>query len=97
MSEHTEGPWEVREPLGAEHVDVVDKERRRIAVIAGYYPMGPRAEDANARLIAAAPDLYAVVEELIDSAEYWSEYFVPLGIVDRMKAALAKAKGESDE
>ena len=40
----------------------------------------------------AAPDLLAVVEELLESAEYWSEYDVPLGIVDRMKAAIDKAK-----
>lgn len=46
---------------------------------------------AHAALIAAAPDLLAVVQELIESASYWSEYDVPLGIVDRMRAALAKA------
>lgn len=38
-------------------------------------------------------DLLAVVEELIESAAYWSEYDVPLGIVDRMKAAVKKARG----
>lgn len=37
--------------------------------------------------------LLAVVEDLEESSEYWSEYFVPLGIVDRMRAALAEAKG----
>ena len=42
---------------------------------------------------AAAPDLLAVLNELAGSAEYWSEYDVPLGIVDRMKAAIAKAEG----
>lgn len=50
---------------------------------------------ANARLIAAAPDLYAVVEELEESSSYWSEYCVPLGIVYRLRAALAKARGEA--
>lgn len=47
----------------------------------------------DARLISAAPDLLAVVEELIESASYWSEYDVPVGIVDRMKAAVQKARG----
>lgn len=37
--------------------------------------------------------LLAVVEDLEESSEYWSEYFVPLGIVDRMRAALAEARG----
>jgi len=47
--------------------------------------------DANARLIAAAPDMYAVLKELAECSEYWSEYYVPLGIHDRIAAALAKA------
>lgn len=46
----------------------------------------------NAHLIAAAPDLLAVAKELEESASYWSEYDVPLGIVDRLRAAIAKAE-----
>ena len=37
-------------------------------------------------------DLLAVVKELETSASYWSEYDVPLGIVDRLRAAIAKAE-----
>lgn len=48
---------------------------------------------AQQRLAAAAPDLLAVCEELVESAEYWSEYDVPIGIVDRINAAIAKAGG----
>jgi hypothetical protein len=49
---------------------------------------------ANAKLISAAPDLLAVAQELEESSAYWSEYSVPLGIVDRLRSAIAKAKGE---
>lgn len=45
-----------------------------------------------ARLIEAAPHLLAVAKELEESASYWSEYDVPLGIVDRLRAAIAKAE-----
>jgi hypothetical protein len=55
--------------------------------------LGPQLSEADARLIAAAPDLLAVCQELAESAAYWSEYDVPLGIVDRLKAAIAKATG----
>lgn len=48
---------------------------------------------AQARLYEAAPDLLAVCEDLVESAEYWGEYDVPLGIVDRLNAAIAKAGG----
>lgn len=37
--------------------------------------------------------LLTICEELQESAEYWSEYFVPLGIVDRLDAAIASVKG----
>lgn len=50
---------------------------------------------APARLLTAAPDLLAVCEELIESAYYWSEYSVPIGIVDWLRAAIVKAKGET--
>lgn len=48
---------------------------------------------AHARLLTAAPDLLAVCQELVESADYLSEYDVPLGIVDRLNAAIAKAGG----
>lgn len=35
-----------------------------------------------------------VLEELDECAVYWSEYDVPLGIHDRIKDAIKKAKGE---
>ena len=48
---------------------------------------------AHARLLTAAPDLLSVCQDLVESAEYWSEYDVPIGIVDRLNAAIAKAGG----
>lgn len=36
--------------------------------------------------------LLAIAKELQESAAYWSEYDVPLGIVDRLNAAIAKAE-----
>jgi len=48
----------------------------------------------DAALIAAAPDMYAVLRELAECSEYWSEYYVPLGIHDRIAAALAKADSQ---
>lgn len=50
-------------------------------------------EKANARLISAAPDMFNILLELQESASYWSEYDVPLGIVERIKSALNKAVG----
>ena len=38
--------------------------------------------------------LLPICEELRESAEYWSEYDVPLGIVERLTAAIASVKGQ---
>ncbi len=48
---------------------------------------------ANAQLIAAAPELLAVCLDLQESASYWSDYDVPIGIVAQLNAAILKARG----
>jgi hypothetical protein len=50
---------------------------------------------ANVHLCAAAPNMLTVLQELQESAAYWSEYDVPLGIVDRINDAITKATGGS--
>lgn len=94
-AKHTPGPWNVG----------TSKQGREVVFLNGLSEqpgsLGPSQNwidcntEANARLIAAAPDLLAVVQELEESAGYWSEYDVPLGIVDRIRAAIAKAEGRS--
>ena len=78
----TPGPWEIQRNL----CDVVRPNGWLIASV---------TIRENLDLIASAPDLLAICEELEESAEYWSEYDVPLGIVDRLRAALAKARGQA--
>lgn len=44
----------------------------------------------------AYQEMLAVLEDLQESAAYWSEYDVPIGIVDRINAAITKAKDTSE-
>jgi hypothetical protein len=94
-SKHTPGPWryckENGSPTTGQHMIAGGKP----GYLAEVRDCGSGCVEANARLIAAAPDLLAVLQELQECAEYWSEYDVPLGIVDRINAAIAKATGES--
>lgn len=60
-------------------------------VKAGHWDdyQGPSAADLQ--LAATARQMLSVLQELKESASYWSEYDVPLGIVDRIDAAIAAA------
>lgn len=44
----------------------------------------------NAELEQQKLEMLELLSELYDSAEYWSEYDVPIGIVDRIKEQLKK-------
>ena len=47
-----------------------------------------------AHMVSAAPEMLAVLERLEESVDYWGEYDVPIGIIDEIKAAIRKARGE---
>ena len=44
-----------------------------------------------------APQMYSVLKELQESASYWSEYDVPLGIVDRINDILKKVENNKKQ
>ena len=46
----------------------------------------------NNKVYKFAPQMYSVLKELQESASYWSEYDVPLGIVDRINDVLKKVE-----
>lgn len=102
---HTPGPWLVESLFPPKYI----KTTHVVLAKVGIYPSTvctveeyneiPNFEPdrlADARLIAAAPDMLQVLQELEESSEYWSEYFVPLGIVERIHAAIAKATGPKE-
>jgi hypothetical protein len=85
---HTPGPWE----------DVGTVVRTLLTPNGGGFiiadcPAGNADRRANARLIAAAPDLLAVCKEMLECSEYWSEYDVPVAVEDRIRAAVERAGG----
>lgn len=89
---HTPGPWAFVTPDGmvVRHPQVYsDTGPVCNATWLGDSKLGELT--ANARLIAAAPMLLEVLQELKESSSYWSEYDVPLGIVERIQAAIALA------
>ena len=58
------------------------------------WPDEEGVQEANARLIAAAPDLLGVLQEAQEFIGTLSQYEMPIGLDDRINAAIAKALGE---
>lgn len=97
MPKHTPGPWEV-----IMHSENCAGVRIGDVVVEGAYRGGDYdlLSLANARLIAAAPDLYNAVEELVDELEHILKYtqgglsvFNPWDRLRIAKDALHKARG----
>jgi hypothetical protein len=66
MIKHTPGPWVIDGSVNAENLDVINSEGR-IAMIDDSRSTGWNVPtiNANARLIAAAPDMYALLRDVV--------------------------------
>lgn len=103
-SKHTPGPWMVRE--AADFLQIAPPDNSEPICEMGLYPAPDWPKDeaaelmANARLIAAAPDMYEALEDLISSLEItWRNGFAAVEDVQKelefARTAISKAKGEA--
>lgn len=88
MSKHTPGPWQVH----CSHIYTADPER---ALLAQVFNPGSKASDyplvENARLIAAAPELLALLKEVCEETLH-PDYDWSVDLAQRVRAAIAKAE-----
>ena len=85
MAEHTPGPWRVDSRL-----QVKSKERPVANIITGYIPEA----EANARFIAAAPDMEAALDGLLRMCFEDLSGEESGAIIEVALAAIAKARGK---
>jgi glycine/D-amino acid oxidase-like deaminating enzyme len=95
----TPGPWTRCDGMGERYTLRADNGETLIAT--AYFPRGRKnATDerkANARLIAAAPELYEALDELARMADQWSgQIEPPPPALDRAWRVLAKARDDHD-
>lgn len=92
----TPGPWSIYEAQGSMPRIIVNSNGNSIADANAGFPCSVAEQDANARLIAATPSLYAIVKAEYDSHGGFET--LPLGYpAARAKAiiaALAQAEGK---
>ena len=90
---HTPGPWAIEDCTPGESTGLRFAINSKDNVIARTTD-GWKEAQANARLIAAAPEMHEVLSELLDALEIsknygWDEEY------EKVRAVLAKVKGET--
>jgi hypothetical protein len=85
-TEHTAGPWTVSKPSG----NYIDAPASKGSIAALTFSATP----ADARLIAAAPDLLAALQEVLCDLDTLREPYRNEAICERVRAAIAKATGK---
>lgn len=95
MSAHTPGPWHIQDDHGKRWIETNGNDDT-IAEIHRRRRMGSvyscEEADANARLIAAAPDLLEALEEFMAHGE--QAFGHDFEVMVKARAAIAKARGE---
>jgi hypothetical protein len=86
---HTKGPWDIKTPntesLASPFSKIQDKQGYGIASL--YTLPNIEEQKANAHLISAAPDMFNLLEELLDCQGVLKEYRQDI------EKILAKARG----
>ena len=82
MTQHTPGPWKT---TGA---NITDANRNHVATVTDG---GTTDGEANARLIAAAPELLAALKDIAETQ--WANGVPSSGALREARAAIAKAEG----
>lgn len=99
-TDHTIGPWSVVQNLdtsdGANAAAIYSGARTYVAdVYRGYVgseAIGRDEQQANARLIAAAPDLLEALGQCLG----WLDEHAPRYVEEEARAAIAKAEGSGE-
>ena len=95
MSKHTPGPWGIERHYDPGYKFISAKKHTALAQVVWCMEDEDRSPEceANAHLIAAAPELLEALEALVldESKEY-----IPTRLWDAARAAIAKAKGQTE-
>ena len=88
MSKHTAGPWLYTQE-GVDAFGIVKPDGHSVVhLVALHNSTSARELPANARLIAAAPDLLEALQDMVEIAEAQGHR------VTKARAAITKAKGD---
>ena len=88
-NQHTPGPWRIGKAVNGNWIEAAHAAQPVSIARTFYEGVGAATEDANARLIAAAPELLEALEGLL--ANLTEGDFISETRIDAARAAIAKA------
>ena len=94
MAEHTPGPWEYDGSGKYYHGRWIRHNGLLIAQLSLEASMHPKEQEANARLIAAAPDLLTACNHALGFAGRYHHFGGANSLMGTLRAAICKAEGE---
>ena len=96
MSNHTPGPWEIKRHFDPGYKFISAPKHTALAQVVWCMEDEDRSPEceANAHLIAAAPELLEALQEALDDWGFDEPDCVRLEWADKAGAAIAKARGE---
>jgi hypothetical protein len=93
MNKHTPGPWRLKEsPHKREFSYFIDTGPELGSYFVAAVNNGTGPDEANARLIAAAPELLAALETLYEADQQGFPLATQRQVREQAEAAIAKAK-----
>ena len=96
-TQHTPGPWHICEVSAALNRSPLIRDAQGMALAETFRPNNSQASqinrDANARLIAAAPEILDALAEMLADADTLQEPYRNEAVCERARAAIAKATG----
>jgi len=100
MSKHTPGPWKVAGGPSWEETEacyhIVDSKKGWVAQLWNKYEEDFKSREeskANARLIAAAPEMLEALEKVKEYIEHSMNYGILAGVPEFVESAIKKARG----
>jgi len=95
MSSHTPGPWTLDNCPDAYGNATIRPDDGTEGGDISVQPIATVYTDANAHLIAAAPEMLEALQEALADAETLNEPYRNEAVCERMRAVIAKARGEA--
>jgi hypothetical protein len=96
-AQHTSGPWTYQySPYpyrDGDEIPAFEVHGDEVKVCDTNETRPTEEQEANARLIAAAPEMLGALEDLLAHAEYFCPQDLGLKVYEQARLAIAKAKG----